>query len=1687
MCPREGLVVSSVSGQLDSELYYSPWVLRAAWRKVQSWYEHGEWYDPAERLAWDSDPWAHLASVSADLAGDRYAVGPVPMIPYPKKNEQTRHYVMPSIRDQVAFATYLVLLAPFLEARMPNVSLGNRLFRPKVLMKPRQRGGAGSSDGERWFRLPFSLGHSRLYDRFSSGYGLFRRLLQWLVNDAVLGSTGANDSRADLDEEDPDLLPYSQLCCGRGPWSGDKGSSLFYVRLDLAAAYPSVNRGELLNDLLCLLSSNEVCSERFPERLPELRHQTIWGLPDFPSLELRGSLSPYSRFIEPCRPTLGKHPWHELAKNEEDRRELAVRLHSLLDQVQYAPWAEPSGWLGNRMAPGISSRSDLVDGATLLPDASVRTTEDEEAVQRWDTGGIWRPNCHLPPELLMTWKYGLPTGLAISGVLLNVALASVDRRMCQLYEEACSTGQPRVVYLRFVDDIVLLSQDWDALGRALDVLIHALKTYHRFEVNTEKVRPEILRGHFKRFYEVHPTTRSDFDMNGWRSVRPPANSDSYLTRVNADIFTTAVVREMSDLAEEDLDERFGGHSVERIERLLELAARTDPDEEVAADARLAFAVNKIARATWPDGKVLIDGVIRDPSSFARQIMLGAERALRKHPWRFRLWKALLIIALRAPSENGCSSGQRWLEDQILPLLRWHTGAEGSGAEAWESSDGTESLMNIQEQEPQSTYHGAVSSQVAERRCQHRRLRVSFHRAHFWRQWAACVRALQRVSTDERASHQSWDAWVLHFTPESAAKTLAWFADIKRWMGVLYANPPSGYWPSDGPFLWWWEAEALSDAMLAVLPPSRELFRILGNPEAGTLRRKDCLSITDLHSLLPQGDEYSDFRIAIGRILHWHTEEGEQQLRTPLGSAGSDTNRALLWWVRCSRTAAHAVDHVPPQFAADLPKPDDVCAWAALARLGLWDEWKDLGSYMRGPFRRRSFSYSRRWDCVLALDEYAMTRRLALAHGVPVRWRDFRPLFGRVLAGKLFAGRTRRHVTLLEAMYCVSSEDGKLVLEDALVPAIGLPWPLALTLATGSLERRGTQRRPGFISPDTVVLSSDAAESITVARQNLLQMSSRPRLRVHEDVAAKYMALLSDECGRHGTHPHLLGNHVRAVTPLCSTSRAPHPLFLFPYLFFDRDDETPRAKWCAALLLLWMGTGGEQYLDRLYEEVPWQPPLIERDTWRSELVLPRQLWCALDEALGSNSLRAVQTQMDESTLLSIRRTWLRGDEASRNIKVHDVFLSPDGDWDLTDPSNGPQQYFMEEYASYLRVCLVQMCKSPDYRRLFSSVDGSALLEDVGTLCDVSAEIGERLREVRFRAQRLVESPMGAQNEEYAAVDDTQLGPDDLVIFPEWSVPHQYTRSLAHFVGETGVGVLAGLTPRELPRAVPAAHEVRRKGIHVLVNEAVLIIPGFSNQPHRGRACRRVFTFRIRKPYASVHELGLVRYLTGKSQPHARWEFVPGLSWYRFTYPGWGSFSVAICSDILDTFIWDWLRGRIQHLFVVAHNQDIDLFDQVTWARSYELFANVVVVNHGSCSGGTLAWTPKHGHDKEVFAARGENIPLSVVVRLPVKSLITHQESGLESGVKFQLAEWQRMIEGSEPPKDKTRFKTPAPGYRLMLLPRPAPQSQCSPAIPSATLPPGGQTAGAAIPRADEEVAAAEGNGNDDHESCQDRTS
>jgi len=756
---------------------FSPHVMKSAWDKVQwLWYQTGYWCcDRSEFLAWRAKPWEHLHALARDLAEERYRPGPFPVVPVSKKSGHLRHFVVPSVRDQVAFLVYLVLLGPLYEARMSNVSFGNRLFRPRVQTT--------AGDHKTWSRLPFSLHHKPIFDSLSRRFGLFTRVAQGLAGKSMAGPSSKEDERRDsiiekLAAEDPTLVPYRDYLTGPS-----QPGRLCYARLDAELAFPMLDREPLKRSLVELLENEGGAHD--------------WGRAAYPTLTRpRAGQSLHNCWPEPGNSRLEAHPWYLLAGDREARLELARRLGQLVGEVRYAPWCEPTEW-----GDSASLEYALLERAAC-PDSHHGGGAD--AAELYDPRGAWPmalARGRGPEEMgrlvqrLRSQTFGLPTGLVISGLLLNVALTETDRRMCRF----CSEHKDQAFYLRFVDDTMLFARSAELLKEAIELLEGQLAAVG-LRLNATKVRPESVRRYLTARRSREIGAREGLDI-------PP---DQRLGHGDAGGFMATVGKNVS------LGQLMGQHRNDPPGSPKE----TGEDPPAIADADLLPAVNKLARVRWATAKQPDGEVEAEPGKYIRQIMSLAERALRKNPDESALWRPIFVIALRASLIIGSGACTEWFRDSMLPLIRWQAedgSNEGHHLQSWEILD-----------HPRPD---AISDETWRRAQYNARLRTSYQRMMLWRYWAECVRALDSIARDE-GSPAAPSPLASHLTPTQARHLWTWFSDFRPIARTLYEGEATDQSP---PFLWWWEAEALQDALLAAHEPNPALCRLLGPPRPHLLR------------------------------------------------------------------------------------------------------------------------------------------------------------------------------------------------------------------------------------------------------------------------------------------------------------------------------------------------------------------------------------------------------------------------------------------------------------------------------------------------------------------------------------------------------------------------------------------------------------------------------------------------------------------------------------------------------------------------------------------------------------------------------------------------------------------------------------------------------------------------------------
>lgn len=471
--------------------------------------------------------------------------------------------------------------------------------------------------------------------------------------------------------------------------------------------------------------------------------------------------------------------------------------------------------------------------------------------------------------------------------------------------------------------------------------------------------------------------------------------------------------------------------------------------------------------------------------------------------------------------------------------------------------------------------------------------------------------------------------------------------------------------------------------------------------------------------------------------------------------------------------------------------------------------------------------------------------------------------------------------------------------------------------------------------------------------------------------------------------------------------APHSAFFRPMLNARKVCEVERstyALYCDVLLLLTAMDGGESVLDRIFETGKGIVPFEDRWDWRSRIHLPVGVWKSIELMIKWSSSPDEDFVQEEKNIAKGLRKWTKSRLTIDDFKTERVDISLDIRGDL-------------EFVRTVQSRLTYDKKMPKKLRLNPKIQTKDLTVRIG---QISAWI-DRTKVIKL-FPRMKSNFVNAIMQQVESVfwsrshGEESLEPD-LIIFPEISIPVTEVGTIRDLVRQTGRACLAGLYWRQL-----APVYGRQKGPLSkcwFVNEAELVLPIST-----GRGPTSVRWYRVRKPVPAHIEEGLAKALTEKRKD-GTWKVLKGRRWYRFLHPVWGDFSIAICADLLDPSPWKSLSGELLHLFMVAFNKDVDLYESLTWIRAYENYVNLVAVNHG-IPGGSFVWTPRRSRGRELAKLRGGELMLIADIRLPVQELTEQQVNGTEKTVERLAREWRH-------PKDqRAEFKSVPPEFERRAL-------------------------------------------------------
>ena len=1466
---------SNNNAQKAANVLGNPVILKGAWMRVQSWYKYGEMPPEPELSQWQLYPEAMLRKLAIELRENRWKPEKWQQVPYPKKGARLRHYMMPTVRDQVAFMAHMVVLGPILDHQVKNFAFGNRWYRP-IAWDCRQQ-------PPKWKLRPYPVLTDKIYLSYARSHGLFRRVAHWTVaqmTKAELPSEYETGQIQHPNDYNPKMLP---------DWIREKwwecsldSPSAYWASLDVELAYPSV-------------------------RLPQL------------------------------------------AESMKSALQQQVKVEPLYDSCP------------GQVLDAISMEEVRVEIGKRMMDALENITLETSGIPQ-DTWS--KPKNHRLPDINENSYDGIPTGLAISGVLFNVMLLKVDQ---EIHDYLSSTSEKlRGAIVRFADDMYVLSRSPEGLLALIEAVHRALSLNSNATslavpndvsnicINLRKIAPGpvrkviykylIAQGYkkCKKCKQPLPPESQKISTMGVKEWWDEINHDyDFSQSQNAlksiaikqgDVgpFVTSLVERLSDMGTDTLRQRFGEGARDHLARLHELARFEIEDEQVRPDTRRAFSVNRLVRAWLPTARS--DG---EQQRELRKIRDTIGFVLERTPWKFSIWRAVVRGSARCPLEDlkngdGVNQGaNEWLFNQ---LRRISCSNDPLLSEAW---------INNWPKFDEADKH------ADERSDNWRPLYLSYIRTAFWRALAQLIRELERhaagtKSLEENPWAPSPNFWTTRAVGEGMHESVAnSLSQIDKWVEVLY----SAYDTADF-HLWQWELDAFVEAVLAV------------------------------HSTVDLANA-------------WRTTKSPgQNLQVPTTAkleTMTKTKSILLKFGRLQQTG---------------PRRNRKLNFTALAnvKLGHWSD--DLGVVLfPDPNKPRILRADREVSNVLASGlslgcfgwiglDFARQAIPSMHLDSEMIKQDVYLLYDYDRARRLCNSQQINSVATLPTLHRLiwgSSSKGELSSWPMSVwdiPTLGLPSRVAATLFVAV----GRTSLPKKWSPEKGPLTWEIKKG-----DKSLAAGRHWQFVQHEEL------MLPNE-----------NKQKVCIKRSTAWEVAPHAAFYLPFLSAPAHeiDKYSYALYCDALLLLTALAGGEFILDDLVRWGVRGTPFMDRWAWRSRIHLPQLAWKWIEQIL-----RWKDTPRTNRIIYRILLNWSLKDWSCEKISCQD-FLPERIDVSLS----------LSEDLEIVRTIslagdLRGPSKLPNELRVTNAGIHDELFVRVGQVNAWSdnADVVDKFPMIpTATAHTIIEQ---VTNAFLAPTQSADKFVPQLVIFPELAIPQQEIRSLRDLVRKEEKGAVAGLYWRELKPPFHPPKYYKRKHAY-FVNEAELILPVGD-----GRGPPGIRWFRIRKPVPAHMEDGLAKALSSASKKKGNvpeWHIVRGQKWYRFVHPKWGDFTVAICADLIDTAPWRALRGELLHLLMVAFNKDVDLFDSLTWVRAYENYVNVVSVNHG-CYGGSFLWTPRRTFGRELARLRGGNLVLTADVKLPVKQLFDEQNKGVKKAVKQATKKWK----GKNPPDRK--FKAPPPGF------------------------------------------------------------
>ena len=1267
--------------------------------RVDSWYRSGELAPQPELSRWRLHPEAMLRELAEALRDGSWKPEQWRQVPYPKKGARLRHYVMPTVRDQVAFMAHMVALGPLLDVQVANFAFGNRWYRPIAWDR--------RAEPARWVHRPYPVLTDRIFLSYARSHGLFRRVAHWTVARMTKATLPAEDDSGRVQipgDYESGTLP---LWTGEAWWRGTPDASrAFWAALDVELAYPSVRINQLA-----------VAMERALRRPVALSGQFDMNAGDM----LNISMDELSRLVDFHRLYDGyPKPVSEALAVEDVRVEIGRRLTRALGEI-------------------------ALDSGGIPPDA-------------WGP-----PQGHPLPRVVAEPYDGIPTGLAISGVLLNVALLEADRAIGAYLER--TSGEERGAIVRFADDMYVLSRSSGGLLALVEAVHGALSGTEAASlatpnqvsnicINFKKIKPDAAQKVIGEFLlengwkpcekceqplpprsQVHATA----GVSDWWAAK--SSSDEFASHREAleravvergDVgpFVTSLVELLSDMGTDTLRQRFGEGARDHLARLHELARFDIEDEQVRPDTRRAFSVNRLVRAWLPTAREA-----GEQHRKLRQIRETIGFVLDRTPWKFAIWRAVVRGAARRPlddSENDASTDQEasaWLSNQLRRIAC--VGDQRDSAawlNAWPEID-------------------ADDGHAAERTDGWRDLYLSFTRAAFWRALAQVVRELERHAA--RVAHDGADAWTplpfLWTTRAVAegdhAQVAASLGRIDEWVDMLYpaaSTKDVAAWPWEldefvGTILAAHSTVELAEAWRSTAGPGSVLrvpatAHLEKMPKATGLLRK----FGRLQQTGPRRNRKLDYwALANVRLGHWNDELG-----------------GVLFPASGRPRISRAADDARGALAAGIALGCFEWIKSALARRAIPSMHGDAESLERDAF---------------LLNDYARARSVIVGQEAgPAS----PPTVHRLLWGTpMDTGLSEWPMAGWET------------------PAVGLPSRVAAALLKAVHHKSTPSGWAPYHGPLTWVIDDV---------NGVLATGRRGQFVPEEEPQPAQQPLSMERSTAWEVVPHAAFYRPFVSAP----ARGVH---VDSYVLY-----------CDVLLLLTVLDGAERILDGLARSGVRGTPFVDRWAWRSRIHLPLKAWGSIEEILRWSESPGSDVTGSGARLVESLDGWSCEVISWEDFLPEriDVGLSSSGDLEIVRTIRP---------AGDLR--------GPDLPPELRVADTSIIDDLIARVGQVAAWPNEKDVVKRFpaissaTANAMIEQVSNVFLAPAQGVGDA--GPH-LVVLPELAIPQQEVRSLRDLVRNEGKGAIAGLYWRALRPAFRPPRGFTPTWA-CFVNEAELIVP------------------------------------------------------------------------------------------------------------------------------------------------------------------------------------------------------------------------------------------------------------------------